>query len=288
MQKTLREFLYTPIEEAIGILHARQKQQLAIPFLDVPEPLRVFSEWENKTYRPTAVMFRQSATPNFEMDRVLGLCEKYQLDLLILTFQEDKFSPNNNCKYALARMGFFEGLGRQGGKKISYSTILNFNQYNGLPLGECKTFRGQPFMEFHHGLLMQEFPQISINNISDISEWFIRNHIKTGNLYQANLKLFLKHAILFETFVLSGSELNFTLKKVVPAFQEIIDTYGIKPLIVNSEDPDMEGDDYWQLYPKHLHQFAPYDRRKTPRYEAPFDKLIPAEIKHKKWTIPST
>jgi hypothetical protein len=71
VQNALREFLYTPIEEAIEILHARQKQQLAISFFDIPEPLRVFSEWENKNYQPTAVMFRQSATPNFEMQRVL-------------------------------------------------------------------------------------------------------------------------------------------------------------------------------------------------------------------------
>lgn len=262
----LRQYIYTPIEEAIQLLDARQKQKHSELFdFDVPEVL----------YRPrTAIMLRQVATPNFEMRRVVALCDKHQLSLLILTFQEDKFSAGNDCKHALGRMGFFGGIGRHGGQKIRYSTIINFNECNGRPLSECQTLRGQSLVKFHHNLLLQEFPQLSADNIVDNSDWIIRHSSKTAGLYVANLKLLLKHAILFETFVLSGSEMDFTLTKFLPAFQKIVDTFGIKPLIVCSDTPDREGDEYWQLYPDHLYEFAPYDRRKTPRYEAPFDSFI--------------
>ena len=120
-------------------------------------------------------------------------------------------------------------------------------------------------MKFHHDLLLQEFPQLNTNNIVECSEWLIRHREKTGNLYSSFLKLFLKHAILFETFVLSDSELDFTLTRALPALREIINEFGIKPLIVHSEAPELEGDDFWQLYPDHLHQFAPHDRRKAAR-----------------------
>jgi hypothetical protein len=285
MYKAIRQFLYTPIEEAIDILDTRQKQHIELPMFDVPEPLRFPFYQGYKPYPYTAILCRHIATPNHEIFRVKELCEKYQLNLLILSFQEDKFSSNNACKHALGQMGFFEGFGRKGGKKIRYSTIINFNQFNGRSLRECKTCRGQPFVKFHHDLLLQELPGLSYKNIYDNSEWFIRHRKKADNLYREYLKLFLKHTILFETFVLSGSELDFTLKKVLPAFQEIVDNFGIKPLIVRSDAPDMEGDDYWQLYPKHLHEFAPFERRKAPRYEEPFNNFTPAVIKNKNWVI---
>lgn len=263
----LRQLLYTPIEEAIPLLDSRKKQShLKLPDFDIPAQLQPDSKWAYKLpHTHTAAIIRHIGTPNHEMHRVMALCEQYQLNLLIMSFQEDKFSPNNACKYALGRMGFFEGLGRQGGKKIRYSTIMDFNRYNGRPLRECRTFRGQPFLDFHHELLFQTFPQLGSDNLFECSEWFIHLRNESGNFYQTMLKLFLKHAILFETFVLSGSELDFTLKKVLPVFQEIIDDFGIKPLIVQSDDPATEGDDYWQLYPEHLHEFAPYERRKTVR-----------------------
>jgi hypothetical protein len=286
-QIDLRQLLYTPIDKAVDLLDARQKQNLKLPSLNIADPLSAYWGPGCKPQPRTAIMLRQIATPNYEMRRVVQLCEKYHLNLLILTIEEDKFCPNNPCKYASGRMGFFEGLGRNGGRKIRYSTIINFNQYNGYPIRECKTFRGKPFMDFHHNLFLQEFPQLNPQNIIDCSKW-VMQHQRLGNsLYRASLELFLQHAILFETFVLSNCELDITLMKVLPAFQEIVNNFGIKPLIVHSEDPDMEGDNYWQLYPDHLHALAPYDRRKTPRYEAPFDKFIPAVINHKKWTIES-
>jgi hypothetical protein len=77
--------------------------------------------------------------------------------------------------------------------------------------------------------------------------------------------------------VLNDSELEFTLTKVLPAFQEIYSTFGIKPLIVNADTekldnddyivytsndfPPTEDDDYWLYYPAHLHALAPEDRR---------------------------
>ncbi|NOT85757.1 MAG: hypothetical protein HOP02_13485 [Methylococcaceae bacterium] len=276
--EALRQFIYTPIEEAINLLDSRQ-QQAHLKLLDfyVPEPLNPYSHWEYRQHPQTAVMFRQIATPNHEMRRVVKLCEKHQLNLLILSFQEDKFISHNSCKHALGRMGFFEGLGRHGGKKIRYSTIINFNQYNGRLMRECQTLRGQPLMKFHHDLLFQEFKQLSANNVVECSDWFIQQRAQTGNLYRAFLKLFLKHAILIETFVLSDSELDFTLTRVLPAFQEIVNAFGIKPLIVNADTeqledddyhlyaannlPPPEDDDYWLFYPGHLHALAPEDRR---------------------------
>lgn len=263
----LRHLLYTPIEEAIRLLDSRKKNvHLKIPDFDIPAQLHPNSKWEHKLPHPhTAIIGRHIGTPNHEMHRVIALCEQHQLNLLIMLFQEDKFSSNNACKYALGRMGFFEGFGRQGGKKIRYSTIIDFNQYDGRPLRECQTFRGQSFLNFHHNLLFQTFPQLSTDNLFECSDWFVSLHNDSGTFYQAMLKIFLKHAILFETFVLSGSELEFTLKNVLPALQKITDDFGIKPLIVHSEAPETEGDDYWQLYPAHLHEFAPYERRKTAR-----------------------
>ncbi|MEQ1635965.1 MAG: hypothetical protein ABL903_04685 [Methylococcales bacterium] len=257
----LRQVIYTPLEDAIHLLHARQQQKPAIdiPGLELPQGV---------TQPRTAILFRQIATPNHEMHRVVKICDTYKLNLLILTIQDDKFTTENTGKYALGRMGFYEGIGRQGGKKIRYSSIIDLNQCNGRPFQECITYRGQSLVEFHHNLLLQEFPQLSPSNIIDCSEWYRRHSRRKGNAYREMLKLFLKDAILFETFLFSGKEREFTLNKVLPAFQEIVDTYGIKPLIVHSDTHELEGDDYWQYYPEHLRSFAPYERRKIPRLAA--------------------
>lgn len=279
----LRRFLYTPIEEAIELLEARQKQDLKTLDIDVPEFLLAHYQGVYKIpVRNTAIIFRQIATPNYEMHRVSALCDKYNLNLLIFTINEDKFCTANTCKYALGRMGFFEGLDRRGSKKIRYRAIIKFAQYDGQLLRECKTCRGQSFVEFHHALLLKELTQLNHDNITDCSKWFLKQRDLTENWYLELLKPFLKHAILFETFMLSGRELDFTLTKVLPAFQEMIDTFGIKPLIVRSDTEEMEGDDYWQLYPAHLYDLVPYDRRKTPRYDAPFDQFSPSKIRKSK------
>lgn len=143
--QSLRNYIYTPIKTAVKLLDDRK--ELILPDIEMPDFLKAYFDGLDNPYQHTAIIFRQIASPNFEMRRVIELCEEHHLNLLVLTIKEDKFSTRNLCKYALGRMGFFEGIGRRGGKKISYKNIIDFNRYDGTLLRECNTFRGQSFME---------------------------------------------------------------------------------------------------------------------------------------------
>ena len=73
------------------------------------------------------------------------------------------------------------------------------------------------------------------------------------NYYPAFVSLFLRHAILFETFVLQqDAEREFTRDIFMPEFQSLFESTGLRPLVVPAEREDWEGDDFWHLYPEAL------------------------------------
>jgi len=66
--------------------------------------------------------------------------------------------------------------------------------------------------------------------------------------YSYLLALFVSHGVLFEDFVTDGSEARFTKEIMLPAFEKVQASFGLKPLIV-SLVPDL-ADEYWWCYPE--------------------------------------
>jgi hypothetical protein len=67
--------------------------------------------------------------------------------------------------------------------------------------------------------------------------------------------LFIRNGVLFENFLSTKEEINFTEKTVLPNIAIIEKTFGIKPLIVRISPKEAEEDIYWQCYPAHIKKY---------------------------------
>lgn len=241
------EYVYTPLAQAVALLRERQsprlwfrgEQQPQVP--NLPDCLR---------QRSVALLFRHVATPNFEMRRFLRLCERHGLTPVVWELTGDTYTTRNYCKYALGRMGFYAGVGRHGGRRVECIKIIDLDGSNETPLPSVTTLWGEGLIDFHHRILAAELPSLGRSSRFECTSWLAEHAGARSHAYYGTLmRLFVRHAILFETFNLKDEELRFTRDVFLPAHQEVIERFGIKPLVVPSEDEAWEGDDFWQYYP---------------------------------------
>lgn len=246
-------FVYTPPEEAVAELKRRRKDQavhnkiLAWLGDDVPPPL---------IRGPHAVAFRQLTTSNYEIRRFFSLIDAIEgLDPLFFEYLEDKFTSNNEWKHSLGRLFFFAGKGKKGGSRIDSLTVVDFNKANGKKLSEVVTLWGQSLVDFHHEFFKTRYRDADAA-FFDASSWFKHHGPTPLSYYRSFLMLFIEHGILFENFLIDEKELDFTRDIFLPAFIAVMEETGKKPLIVNLEPTEIEGDRFWMCHPSEDKEFV--------------------------------
>ncbi|HEY9480806.1 MAG TPA: hypothetical protein VIR98_01065 [Candidatus Paceibacterota bacterium] len=246
-REAFNAFIYTPLDKAIEELRsrnadeslgARMRDSVAIR---IPEPL---------SDGPKAVLFRQVTTPNYELRRFVSIADAVcGLQPLFWEYRKDKFTSNNDVKKALGKLSFFFGKGKKGGSKIERLNVIDFNSYNGKKIDEVKTLWGQPLVDFHRELFENTYPKLDTAVFYDASDWFATSGGAAKGYYENFLSLFVKHAVLFENFMLDMKEVGFTREIFLPAFLRIMKATGVKPLIVALEPTDIEGEEFWMCHP---------------------------------------
>lgn len=238
--------LYTPIEEAVAELHARRCTLTS-------QPRDAFEQ--KLVSRPHAVLSRPVATPNFESERFALLATAAGLSPLIEEFSCDKFVSVNPIKKALARMGFYAGIGRNGGSRVRYISVAHRPTAEGMALQDTTTLWGQRLISFHHELLSMR-PSLSTVETYDASDWHVAHGLRAQHRYADFFTLFIDHAILFESYLVTSQEEQFTSEIVIPAFEAAYSRRGLRPLICRLDPPDGEGNSYWLQYPQELQAFV--------------------------------
>ncbi len=238
--------LYTPLKESVSELHARRRALTSQPSSALEAKL---------LSRPNAVLMRQVATPNFELERFASLAAAAGLSPFVLEYQRDKFVSQNPIKYALARMGFYAGIGRNGGSRVRYLSVAHLPTADGMALQETTTLWGQRLISFHHELLSMR-PSLSALETYDASDWVLAHGPRAQHYYADYLALFIEHAILFESFLLTSEEEQFTSEIIIPAFEAAYSRHGRRPLICRLDPSDAEGQAYWLQYPHELQAFV--------------------------------
>jgi len=104
--------------------------------------------------------------------------------------------------------------------------------------------------DFHHELFNARFPKFK-NSIFDESKWYWKMG-KCKTVLQTLFTFFIKHGILFENFLLDSKELSFSRDVFLPAFLQIEEETGLKPLIVALEPTEIEEDIFWMCYPLNI------------------------------------
>jgi hypothetical protein len=239
------EYVYTPLLDAVSEL----KKRLADPELE-----QKTKEYLDENIRPifqdglNAVLFRTLVTPNYELRRFMCVPDTFGLRTILLEIHEDKFSLNNSLKYRLAKLAIHFGLGKKGGHKIHYKTILNFNESHKKKISQVQTLWSQSLIDFHHELFAHVFPN-NKESLIDISHWLHKEGNKAPQYYFEVIALFIRHGILFENFSIESEEREFIRDVFLPAFTRVWDVMGIKPLIVALEPTEIEEDLFWLSYP---------------------------------------
>ncbi len=247
-RQAFSKFVYTPLRAALEERKKRRSdreiERKIAEFLhgDIPVFL------SEKTLK--AVLFRQVATPNYEVRRFLHLVEGIGgLEPVLWEYYEDKFTSNNSWKYTLGKIPFFMGQKQNAPQRIERIRIIDFDRYDGKKLSRVKTIWGQPLVEFHHKLFEHTYISLPDGYFFDSSGWSAKHGDTAAHYYAPFLSLFVKHALLFENFMLDEKELSFSKEVFLPAFIEVYRRTGRKPLIVCLEPTEIEGEEYWLCHP---------------------------------------
>lgn len=243
------EFVYTPVEVAIEEMKQRDDN---VKLAEYISGVLGYSSKELLKADEYAVLSRPVVTPNYELRRFFTIADALKLKPVVWEYTESKFVPQNECKYALGRMGFFFGVGKKGGIKMEYVNVIDIDKSAGKKISEIQTRWGQSLVDFHHSLF-EEYSKEALNVAClDGSGWYEKYGGKAGEYYFNFLVLFLMNGILFENFMLDDKEVGFTRDVFLPALIRLRREIGFKPLIVALEATTIEGDKFWMSYPGEL------------------------------------
>lgn len=270
-------YVYTPLEEALDTWRRRQGGRFAAQRPETAIGAKVPTILLGNA--PVGILFRQIGSPNYETRRVVRLCIEHGIRLVIWEYHHDRFATENRDKHALGRLGFYSGLGRNGGRRLEYVRVFDVEAMNRQQFRDIKTYRGESLIDFHHRLLAAECPELEADALFDGSQWFADHGGTARHYYPAFVSLFLRHAILFETFVLQhDAEREFTRDIFMPEFQSLYESTGLRPLVVPAEREDWEGDDFWHLYPEALRRhLGPYRVRDQVAVETGLNWATPTD-----------
>lgn len=195
---------------------------------------------------PHAFYSRHVMSPNFELLNFLDQVHSTKLEPLGLEYLHDKFVTKNEDKYYLGKMYFFDGIGKNGGRKIIPTKIIDFDRWDGRKIDEIETVQFQSFVEVHHNLV-NEF--LSETSRVDMSVYYHRHGGHAKKYYQYILSLYICYGVLFENFLTNDFYRDLTENIFLPTFKEVTDRFGVKPLIVPLVPRENEEDVYWRYYP---------------------------------------
>jgi hypothetical protein len=207
---------------------------------------------------PSAVLFRQIATPTHEILRFLAVTERLALRPLILEYTADKFvNSGNSYKKALGKLPIHQSTGSDGRDIVRYVTIFDFNKYAGKRLSDIKSKWGASLQDFHHDMLKCATGLDPAEVCVDATPWFKEAGGNAARYYDAFMTLFVRDAILFENFHATATERPFVERVVTPAFKKVSDAYGYTPLIARLIPKHEELRPYWDAYPKTITRCLP-------------------------------
>lgn len=205
---------------------------------------------------PVAYLSRHLATPNFETLRFIDEAKKLRIPIVIGEDLDDKFVCNNCLKKSLGKLPILIGHSKNGDEIIEKHTIVDFNKYTGYPINKVKVLSGEMMTNFHREMFKVIAPPGV--TVTDESAWVNRqNSTDRKNLlsyYKKILSLLIVHGIMFEFY--DEEDIEFVDSILRPAFTEVEQKFGLKPLICELLTPKMEIERDWIAYPKEALVYA--------------------------------
>jgi len=199
---------------------------------------------------PRAIMTRQLASPDMEFSNFINYSNKLEFKPFCWEFLGDTFVTTNEDKAGLGRMVIFDGYDKNNRLLIHKEKIIDLTgKEENKKISDIETNWGETMVDFHHRALINFYPNVEFK---DMTNWY-RNKGKTAKEYYPYLlAIFIYNGILFENFVEEGEEEEFSKEIFAPAYDMIIDNFGVKPLIVQAIPEDEMNNKYWWSYPNEI------------------------------------
>lgn len=250
--------LFTPLAKAVTEAERRKNDSVITSkiakFLDDDIP-KHFSGT-----KPVFYLSRHLGSPNFESIKVLEMTKDYNLPLIVGEDSKGIFVSSNCIKVPLGKLPVLTGVNKNKEEIIENITIIDFNKNQGKRFCDIETKWGQSLVDFHRELVLAS--QLRDIEIVDEAAWIDRHNRE--NIYKQYvhiLTLMCAHGILMESFFID--EIDFVKEIVEPAFKEVENNIGVKPLIVEHIDHKEELERIWDAYPESLHDMIKGKLNKT-------------------------
>jgi hypothetical protein len=247
----------SPAQACSEILERRKNTELlsaVYTFLDGDIPEHFSQE------SPISYLCRHVATPNYETLRFVELAQTFAFPMVIGQDLDDIFVSNNVLKLALGKLPVTKGVTRTGEEIIENFTVVDFATAQGEPLRNITTFRGTTLPQFHLNLFRNIYPErVSVIDESDWINRHSRGDIKKH--YVRLLSLLVAHGVMFEFY--EDSEIDFVHEILNPAFTEVTERFGHRPLITNLVDDSLAYARNWNSYPSVVYQFVKAEAAKS-------------------------
>ncbi len=252
------KYVYTPLEDALHELEKRSHDPKLDLYLKSALPHGIPEIMRGKL---SIALVRNIATPNYEIQRFIMLSDLItstwntnkktdspNLQPLLLEYLGDKFADKNDWKHSLGKISLHKGRDKNNDDIFEFRRIIDFYKSNGQPFSKINTLWGQPLVDFHHELFLDIYPSMK-DYVFDLTEWFNKNGKEAKSYYKNFLSLFLRDGIIFENFMLEGTEHDLTRDVILPAIMEIESESGYKPLILALEPTKLEHERFWLSHP---------------------------------------
>lgn len=190
-------------------------------------------------------IIHRDITPNLEIGRMIDVCDFLNLSPVLLDNVTDKFSCKSRSKYYLGRMAFFSGFGKNGGMKIDYRKVIDFNGSEGKMQSGVQTIYGDDLMTFHKKIFNEKYHFLSR------AEYDIEGLSKESSpieIYKFIFRMSIAKGVMLENFAYQDVEREFINDVVYPAFISVWNETGYKPIVIPFEPTEMDDEDFWYYY----------------------------------------
>ena len=235
------EKIYTPLSKAKKELEKRWKDKKLRDKVNIFLGEDIPDFFKNG---PTAIIFRNIATPNFELELAFEHAKMMGLNLAVVEYTADRFCTRNHDKLCLGKMIFFD---KKKSQIVAKEKIIAIKEDDNKSFTEIKTLWKEDLVDFHHRILREcEYKNVRIFDMSI----YKNKGLDPYEIYLKVMGFCVQSAVLLENFIIKTNkgEKKFVEQVIFPAFKEAEKALGYRPMIVpiiGFEDEDVA---HWQYY----------------------------------------
>lgn len=199
-------------------------------------------------YKPIALLFRQIATPSYEVLLFVRKAKRLGLEPYILEHRTDLFSVHNEFKRSLVSLPIMVGKDSSGRAIMRRQKLLHQDSIEKKRLEAIQLDTGESLISYHHRKLLGELGADSPRFI-DLNDLVCTASNGAAAYYHDLLRMLTGRVILFEDFIIDKSTKEFFKRVVEPAFSAARNDMSSNPQIARLTQGHRAGWQIWNSYP---------------------------------------